>query len=175
MQKPWRRQTAVDDDQPPKRRTQSSSAELQPSGPQRRRRLIAKDRYRIVVMGSAAVGKTCIISRLLYERFVTEYKATVEELHSGDYELDGRPLTLDFLDTSGKSPNSFHHPLTANTHLGRNARYVMKRTCFEWRSPYMLRKLFLSVCPSVTLAYFVWKNGRAWYQLFPTEWSRSPF
>jgi len=54
-------------------------------------------------MGAAAVGKTCIISRLLYERFVTEYRATVEELHSGDYELDGRPVTLDILDTSGTS------------------------------------------------------------------------
>ena len=103
MHRPWRRQTAVCDDQPPKRRTQSSSAELQPSGPQRRQRILSKDRYRIVVMGSAAVGKTCIISRLLYERFVTEYKATVEELHSGDYELDGRPVTLDILDTSGRS------------------------------------------------------------------------
>jgi len=104
MQKPWRRQMAVDEAEPPKRRTQSSSAELQPSGPQRRQRLLAKDRYRIVVMGSAAVGKTCIISRLLYERFVTDYKETVEELHSGDYELDGRPVTLDILDTSGRSP-----------------------------------------------------------------------
>jgi len=32
---------------------------------------------------------------------MTEYRATVEELHSGDYELDGRPVTLDILDTSG--------------------------------------------------------------------------
>jgi len=62
---------------------------------------MSEDRYRIVVMGAAAVGKTCIITRLLYESFVTEYRATVEELHSGDYELDGRPVTLDILDTSG--------------------------------------------------------------------------
>jgi len=49
MQKPWRRWTSsVDDDQLPKRRTQSSSAELQPAGLQRRRRLLAKDRYRSV-------------------------------------------------------------------------------------------------------------------------------
>ena len=63
-------------------------------------------------MGAAAVGKTCIISRLLYESFVSEYKATVEELHSGDYELDGRPVTLDILDTSGTSsppPVSYTH------------------------------------------------------------------
>jgi len=113
MQKPWRQRTMCDE-QPPKRRTQSSSAELQPSGPRRRLRLLAKDRYRIVVMGSAAVGKTCIISRLLYERFVSEYEATVEELHSGDYELDGRPLTLDILDTSGTAPHPLRLRLTSS-------------------------------------------------------------
>jgi len=36
---------------------------------------VSEDRYRIVVMGAAAVGKTCIITRLLYESFVTEYRA----------------------------------------------------------------------------------------------------
>jgi GTPase SAR1 family protein len=82
-----------------KRRTQSSSAELQPTG---LRRVLKKDRYRIVVMGAAAVGKTCIVSRLLYEQFVNEYRATVEELHSGEYELNGMPVTLDILDTSGR-------------------------------------------------------------------------
>jgi GTPase SAR1 family protein len=82
-----------------KRRTQSSSAELQPNG---LRRVLNKDRYRIVVMGSAAVGKTCIVSRLLYEQFIAEYRATIEELHSGEYELNGMPITLDILDTSGK-------------------------------------------------------------------------
>ena len=81
-----------------KRRTQSSSAELQPN---RLRRVLQKDRYRVVVMGAAAVGKTCIVSRLMYERFINEYRATVEELHSGHYELNGMPVTLDILDTSG--------------------------------------------------------------------------
>jgi len=81
-----------------KRRTQSSSGALQASGS----RVLTKDRYRIVVMGSSGVGKSCIISRLMYEQFLSEYKATVEDLHSGQYELNGVPLTLDILDTSGK-------------------------------------------------------------------------
>jgi RASD family, member 2 len=42
------------------------------------------------------------VSRLLYEQFVNEYRATVEELHSGEYELNGMPVTLDILDTSGR-------------------------------------------------------------------------
>jgi len=64
-------------------------------------RVLPKTRYRIVVMGAAEVGKTCIITRLLYHKFLTEYKATVEELHSGQFEVNGLPLTLDILDTSG--------------------------------------------------------------------------
>lgn len=81
-----------------KRRTQSSSGALQATGS----RVLAKDRYRIVVMGGSGVGKSCIISRLMYEQFLGEYKATVEDLHSGQYELNGVPLTLDILDTSGR-------------------------------------------------------------------------
>jgi small GTP-binding protein len=60
-----------------------------------------KDRYRIVVMGGAGVGKTCLLNRLLYNKFLADYKATVEEMYSEDYLLDGQAITLDFLDTSG--------------------------------------------------------------------------
>ena len=58
--------------------------------------------YRIVVMGAAAVGKTCIISRFLDARFRSAYVATVEEFHRATYNFDGgASLTLDILDTSG--------------------------------------------------------------------------
>lgn len=60
-----------------------------------------KERYRVVVMGAAAVGKTCIIHRLLYEQFVTDYKATVEQMYTEQYLINGMPITLDFLDTAG--------------------------------------------------------------------------
>lgn len=53
-------------------------------------------------MGSAAVGKSQIISQFLYEKFSCRYRATVEELHRGEYDLpDDSSLTLDILDTSG--------------------------------------------------------------------------
>ena len=65
---------------------------------------LTKDHYRMVVMGAAGVGKTCIINRFLHENFISEYKATVEELHRGEYEIDGVSLTLDILDTSGAFP-----------------------------------------------------------------------
>ncbi|CAG5132014.1 unnamed protein product [Candidula unifasciata] len=57
--------------------------------------------FRLVVMGAAGVGKTAIISQFLYDQFVSEYKETVEELHRGEYDMNGMHLTLDILDTSG--------------------------------------------------------------------------
>lgn len=61
----------------------------------------AKDHYRIVAMGSPKVGKTAIIAQFLYDRFINDYKQTVEELHRGEYDIAGCSLTLDILDTSG--------------------------------------------------------------------------
>uniref|UniRef100_T1ITV6 GTP-binding protein Rhes n=1 Tax=Strigamia maritima TaxID=126957 RepID=T1ITV6_STRMM len=60
-----------------------------------------KDHYRVVAMGATRVGKTAIISQFLYDRFVPQYKQTLEELHRGEYDVAGCPLTLDILDTSG--------------------------------------------------------------------------
>lgn len=55
-----------------------------------------------MVMGSARVGKSSIISQFLYDKFLARYRETIEELHRGEYELpDGASLTLDILDTSG--------------------------------------------------------------------------
>ncbi|KAK3793095.1 hypothetical protein RRG08_038600 [Elysia crispata] len=60
-----------------------------------------KSHYRLVVMGAAGVGKTAIVSQFLYDHFVSEYKETIEELHRGEYNMNGAHLTLDILDTSG--------------------------------------------------------------------------
>jgi small GTP-binding protein len=60
-----------------------------------------KDRYRIVVMGGAKVGKSAIVNRFLFERFISEYKATVEEMYTEEYSINDMALTLDFLDTAG--------------------------------------------------------------------------
>lgn len=58
-------------------------------------------RHKIVVMGSAKVGKTSLITQFLYNKFSTKYKRTVEEMHQGAFSISGVNLTLDILDTSG--------------------------------------------------------------------------
>jgi len=57
--------------------------------------------YRLVVLGAAAVGKSSIISQFLYDRFLSEYQETVEDMHHGQFCQNGVQLTLDILDTAG--------------------------------------------------------------------------
>lgn len=63
-------------------------------------------RHKVVVMGAAKVGKSSLISQFLYGTFSPKYKRTVEEMHQGDFCVQGVGLTLDILDTSG----SFEFP-----------------------------------------------------------------
>lgn len=58
-------------------------------------------RHKIVVMGSAKVGKSSLITQFLYNRFSPKYKRTVEEMHQGNFNVSGVGLILDILDTSG--------------------------------------------------------------------------
>ena len=39
--------------------------------------------YRVVVLGSEATGKTCLICQLLYDIFPTDLVSTVEEMYRG--------------------------------------------------------------------------------------------
>ncbi|XP_077283085.1 ras-related protein Rap-1 isoform X2 [Arctopsyche grandis] len=58
-------------------------------------------RHKIVVMGAARVGKSSLIGQFLYNTFSPKYKRTIEEMHHGDFSVQGVHLTLDILDTSG--------------------------------------------------------------------------
>lgn len=60
-----------------------------------------EQRYRLVVLGSGKVGKSCIIRRLLSDEYVDTYKPTVEDLHCRDYNVSGSTIKVDILDTAG--------------------------------------------------------------------------
>ena len=49
--------------------------------------------YRVVVLGSEATGKTCLICQLLYDIFPTDLVSTVEEMYRG---VSHRDLALSF-------------------------------------------------------------------------------
>lgn len=59
------------------------------------------ERIRIVVMGDNKVGKTAILRKFLNNTFKSQYKATVEDLYSQDFQIGESTLKVDFLDTSG--------------------------------------------------------------------------
>ncbi|KAK8399514.1 hypothetical protein O3P69_003536 [Scylla paramamosain] len=76
-----------------KRMGEAPKVQLEGSDPRRR--------YQVTLMGGARVGKSTIVSQFLYDEILTNYKPTVEELHRGEYEIEGETLILDLLDTSG--------------------------------------------------------------------------
>ncbi|XP_045618221.1 ras-related protein Rap-2b [Procambarus clarkii] len=76
-----------------KRMGETPKVQLEGSDPRRR--------YQVTLLGGARVGKSTIVSQFLYDKILTSYKPTVEELHRGEYEIEGETLILDLLDTSG--------------------------------------------------------------------------
>jgi len=66
---------------------------------------------RVVVLGAAGVGKSSILSRLLYNKFLPEHIPTVEDFHQADLRLRGRTLQLDIVDMTG------HYSFPAMTEL----------------------------------------------------------
>lgn len=61
--------------------------------------------YRLVVLGSARVGKTSLVGRFLgCSRFNEAYTPTIEDFHRKFYRIRGETYRLDILDTSGNDP-----------------------------------------------------------------------
>lgn len=60
--------------------------------------------YRLVILGSARVGKTAIVARFLSNKFEESYTPTIEDFHRKLYRIKGEVYQLDILDTSGNHP-----------------------------------------------------------------------
>ncbi|XP_063989965.1 dexamethasone-induced Ras-related protein 1 [Diachasmimorpha longicaudata] len=60
--------------------------------------------YRLIVLGSARVGKTAIVARFLSNKFEESYTPTIEDFHRKLYRIRGEVHQLDLLDTSGNHP-----------------------------------------------------------------------
>ncbi|XP_019867870.1 GTP-binding protein Rhes [Aethina tumida] len=63
-----------------------------------------KNCYRLVMLGSSRVGKTCLVSRFLGGKFQECYTPTIEDFHRKLYRIRGEIYQLDILDTSGNHP-----------------------------------------------------------------------
>lgn len=59
------------------------------------------ERIRLVILGGAGVGKSCIVKRFLTNTYADKYKSTVEDLYNREYNLGQTTLKVDILDTAG--------------------------------------------------------------------------
>jgi len=57
---------------------------------------------RLCVLGSGAVGKSALTMRYTTAIFQDFYDPTIEDAYRKEVEIDGRPVTLDILDTAGQ-------------------------------------------------------------------------
>lgn len=56
----------------------------------------------IVVLGSGAVGKSCISIQYIQGHFVERYDSTIEDIYRKPCSVDGEPATLTIVDTAGQ-------------------------------------------------------------------------
>ncbi|XP_074662660.1 GTP-binding protein Di-Ras1-like [Tubulanus polymorphus] len=59
-----------------------------------------KKPVKVVLMGAAAVGKTCIVQRFMFDKFPEEHKRTIEDNHQCEFSINNS-FRLDILDTTG--------------------------------------------------------------------------
>jgi small GTP-binding protein len=52
------------------------------------------ERIRLVLLGGAGVGKSCIIRRFLNKTYCDKYRPTVEDLHNREYDLGSVTLKV---------------------------------------------------------------------------------
>lgn len=60
------------------------------------------ERIRLVILGGAGVGKSCIIKRFLFKTYSDKYRPTVEDLYNREYDLGS--VTLKVSGTFVRSP-----------------------------------------------------------------------
>jgi small GTP-binding protein len=68
--------------------------------PEKKKNHVQAD-YRLLVLGSVGVGKSCLVLRYLQGVFVDRYDPTVEDAHIKQVERNGTTYTVEIIDTAG--------------------------------------------------------------------------
>lgn len=64
------------------------------SEPNRRMIMADFERIRLVLLGGAGVGKSCVVRRFLLKTYCDKYRPTVEDLHNREYDLGSVTLKV---------------------------------------------------------------------------------
>ncbi|XGW20134.1 hypothetical protein V3C99_003733, partial [Haemonchus contortus] len=81
-----------------------SKSAARPRAPNSTGRDMTRRPYEIttIVLGATKVGKSALVSQFLWERFLTDYRPTVEEFNWIEYDVEeGSALMLQIIDSSG--------------------------------------------------------------------------
>ncbi|KAH3762620.1 Ras GTPase [Pelomyxa schiedti] len=62
--------------------------------------------YKLVVLGGGAVGKSSLTCMLCMSHFIESYDPTIEDSYRTQFEVEGRVVVLDILDTAGQEDYS---------------------------------------------------------------------
>ena len=57
--------------------------------------------YKVVVMGSGGVGKSCLTVQFVSGTFLETYDPTIEDFYRKEIEMDNAPCVIEILDTAG--------------------------------------------------------------------------
>lgn len=111
-----------------------------------------KEHRRIVVLGSAKVGKSAIIRQFLYDRFSERYTRTVEDLYIAEYNLsNGASLTLEVLDTTG----SYQFPAMRALSISNGGVFILTYAVDDEDSWNEIKELRQQVGFSVKIKLFI--------------------
>jgi len=58
--------------------------------------------YKIVFIGTGAVGKSTLIIRFISDKFIEDYDPTLEDSYRKQFNVDGEECILDIFDTAGQ-------------------------------------------------------------------------
>lgn len=67
---------------------------------------MAEQQYKIAVLGTGGVGKTCIVLRLTRSKFDPEYVPTIQDFFEKQMVIDDKSYLLNIIDTAGQEEMS---------------------------------------------------------------------
>ncbi|OHT16622.1 Ras-related protein Rap-1b [Tritrichomonas foetus] len=63
---------------------------------------MSNEEFRIAVLGSGGVGKTCLVLRLTRQTFDPEYIPTIQDYFEKKFVIEGKDITTKIIDTAGQ-------------------------------------------------------------------------